>query len=284
MRVAQVLCAGLVLGLSAITPTRADGPPPAAATPLVIGETFRIESKVLGETRRINVYQPHVYTEAITTPLPVLYMPDGGLAEDFLHIAGLLQSQVDGGLMRPFLLVGIENTVRRRDLTGATEDLKDRQIAPVTGGAPRFRQFIRDELMPQVRARYSTTAEAAIIGESLAGLFIVETYFEMPELFSTYIALDPSLWWNREYWSRHVDERARGLPASARSNRLFLASSDEPGIVKPTAELAARLRGSQPPLPCLYEPMPQETHGTIYHPAALKAFRTLFKPPPAPSP
>lgn len=282
MRVAWALCAGLVLVLSAITPARADSPTPATAAPLVIGETFRIESKLLGETRRINVYQPHVYSEAITTPLPVLYMPDGGLAEDFLHVAGLLQSQVDGGLMRPFLLVGIENTVRRRDLTGATEDPKDRQIAPVTGGAPRFRQFIRDELMPQVRARYSTTAEAAIIGESLAGLFIVETYFEMPELFSTYIALDPSLWWNRDYWSNHAAERARALPPAARSNRLFLASSDEPGIVKPTAELARVLQAATPALPCLYEPMPQETHGTIYHPAALKAFRQLFKlPPPA---
>jgi hypothetical protein len=25
--------------------------------------------------------------------------------------------------------------------------------------------------------------------------------------------------------------------------------------------------------------MPEETHGTIYHPAALKAFRAVFGPP-----
>lgn len=274
----------LVLLLAVAIPVRAADPGPATAGPLVIGETFAIESKVLGETRRINVYKPHVYTEAITTPLPVLYMPDGGLGEDFLHVAGLLQSQVDGGLMRPFLLVGIENTVRRRDLTGATDDPKDRKIAPVVGGAPRFREFIRDELMPQVRARYTTTAEAAIIGESLAGLFIVETYFEMPGLFSTYIALDPSLWWNREYWPRQAEEKARQLPAAARGNRLFLASSDEPGIAKTTAALAARLQAGPSGAACLYEPMPQETHGTIYHPAAMKAFRLLFKPPATPAP
>lgn len=252
-----------------------------APSPLVIGDTFTLDSKLLGEPRRINVYKPHVYTERIAGPLPVLYMPDGGLAEDFLHIAGLLQSQVDGGLMRPFLLVGIENTVRRRDLTGATDDPKDREIAPVIGGSARFREFIRDELMPSVKARYETTDETAIVGESLAGLFIVETFFEMPELFDTYIALDPSLWWNRKVWAREAVVRAKALPASARSNVLYLASSDEKGIAKPTAQLAAGLRRARPTLQCIYRPMPLETHGTLYHPAALQAFRTVFKPRPA---
>jgi hypothetical protein len=27
-----------------------------------------------------------------------------------------------------------------------------------------------------------------------------------------------------------------------------------------------------------YEPMPEEKHSTIYHPAALRAFRILFQP------
>ena len=42
-------------------------------------------------------------------------MPDGGMAEDFLHVAGLVQVSVGNGTMRPFLLVGIENTQRRSD-------------------------------------------------------------------------------------------------------------------------------------------------------------------------
>src|ERR1051326_5748418 len=32
------------------------------AVPLVIGETFTIDSRILGETRRINVYAPPAYT------------------------------------------------------------------------------------------------------------------------------------------------------------------------------------------------------------------------------
>ena len=56
----------------------------AKAVPLVIGETFAIDSKTLGETRRINVYILTSYGESHKEPLPVLYMPDGGLPEDFL--------------------------------------------------------------------------------------------------------------------------------------------------------------------------------------------------------
>jgi len=48
-------------------------------------------------------------------------MPDGGVDEDFIHVAGLVQVLVGNGTIRPFLLVGVENTERRRDLTGPTK-------------------------------------------------------------------------------------------------------------------------------------------------------------------
>src|ERR1044072_4753775 len=182
------------------------------AVPLVIGETFTINSKTLNETRRINVYMLTGYTESTQARLPVLYMPDGGMAEDFLHVAGLVQVSVGNGTMRPFLLVGIENTERRRDMTGPTENENDKKIAPRVGGSEAFRKFIRDELMPQVKGRYRTTNERAIVGESLAGLFVVETFLLEPELFDTYIAIDPSLWWNDQKLLDVAAARLRARP------------------------------------------------------------------------
>ncbi len=111
----------------------------AAAGPLAIGDTFTLHSTVLGEQRRINVYNAPSGPDA--KPLPVLYMPDGGLAEDFLHVAGLLQVSIANGTMRPFMLVGIENTQRRRDMTGPSDDPRDRSIAPVIGGSAAFRRL-----------------------------------------------------------------------------------------------------------------------------------------------
>ena len=140
-----------------------------AAAPLGIGETFTIDSKVLVETRRINVYLPAGYQDSPEVRLPVLYMPDGGMKEDFLHVAGLVQVSVGNGTMRPFLLVGIENTERRRDLTPPTENAEDKKIAPQVGGSELFRKFLREELMPAVKRRYRATEEKALVGESVAG-------------------------------------------------------------------------------------------------------------------
>jgi uncharacterized protein len=249
---------------------------PSEASPLTIGETFVIPSTVMGEQRRINVYLPPVYTDSPGVHLPVLYMPDGGIAEDFLHVAGLVQVSVGNGTMRPFILVGIENTQRRRDLTGPTVNAEDMKIAPKVGGSMTFRRFIRAELMPAINARYRTTAETAIIGESLAGLFIVETLFAEPDLFDTYIAFDPSVWWNNGDLVANASTRLRGI--GNRKHALYLASSrdDRAGLIRQLADSLQRYAPAN--LTWHYEPMPGESHATIYHPAALEALRELFKP------
>jgi hypothetical protein len=247
------------------------------AAPLVIGETFTIESKILSETRRINVYLPPGYADSPGARLPVLYMPDGGIAEDFLHVAGLVQVSVGNATMRPFLLVGVENTQRRRDMTGVTESEEDKKIAPRVGGSGAFRRFFREELMPHVKGRYRTTGETAIVGESLAGLFVMETFLLEPDLFDTYIAFDPSLWWNNQ---KLVNDAAKRLAARPDLKKtLYFAISGESGIADATQRLATVLGNNAPRgLRWHYEKMPDEKHSTIYHPAALRAFRVVFKP------
>jgi predicted alpha/beta superfamily hydrolase len=267
-----------VLLLSA-APSTARGQAPAAverATPLVIGETFTITSKALGEVRRINVYLPPGYADSAGTRLPVLYMPDGGIAEDFLHVAGLVQVSVGNGTMRPFILVGIENTERRRDMTGPTTVAADRKIAPRVGGSAAFRRFIRDELMPEVRARYRTTGETAIVGESLAGLFVVETYLVEPELFDTYIAFDPSLWWNGGALVRDAGARLHGRPAQKKTLWLAASADDVDSLTRRLGDVLTK--DAPAGLAWHYEPMPEEKHSTIYHPAALRAFRAVLAP------
>lgn len=246
----------------------------ARVSPLVIGETSVLYSNVLGEDRRINVYMPPVDSATSADALPVLYMLDGGLAEDFLHVAGLVQIGVANGTMRPFLLVGIENTVRRRDLVGPTELPEERKIAPHAGGTVAFRKFIRTELMPYVRAHYRTSPETAVVGESFAGLFVLETFLYEPDLFDTYIAFDASVWWNRH---RLLDDAPQLLRQGNRAGKtVFLAASrddiDEGNarfdrlLSEPAAAGAAHS----------FVAMPEERHATIYHPAALSAFRRVL--------
>lgn len=250
------------------------------ATPLAIGDTWTLDSAVLGETRRVNVYVPPGALEIPDVRLPVLYMPDGGLSEDFLHVAGLVQVGAMNGTMRPFLLVGIENTERRRDLTGPTDDPEDLKIAPRVGRSAEFRSFLRDELMPFIDARYPTSGETAIVGESLAGLFAVECFLLEPGLFDTVIAIDPSLWWNGGDLVLRAGALLRARPWRL-SSTVWLATSDEDGITAPVAALADSLAAyaggaDVPGLRWTYHPLPGERHLTVFHPAALQAFREVL--------
>lgn len=231
-------------------------------------DSFTLDSRALGEPRLINVYLPPAYRGADTARLPVLYMPDGGVDEDFEHVAATVDSLIALREMRPVILVGIPNTQRRRDLTGPTRFAADSSIAPQVGGSAAFRAFIRDELIPAVAARYRTTGERGIIGESLAGLFIVETFLLEPTLFDHYIALDPSLWWNQ---GALVDSAAARLAAMRQPPRTFkVASSGEAMIATETARFAQVLARAAPrALDWTHAERPDLTHATIFR--ALKA-------------
>ena len=144
-------------------------------------DTLVLASRILGEPRRrINVHTPKGYADARGKRFPVLYMPDGGLDEDFSHVVNTVDSLIALGAIRPVIVVGVPNTERRRDLTGPTRVAKDSTIAPHVGGSGAFRHFIRDALIPAIDARYRTTPERALVGESLAGLFVVETFLREP--------------------------------------------------------------------------------------------------------
>ncbi|MFB9240498.1 alpha/beta hydrolase [Massilia antarctica] len=241
----------------------------------VRSQTFTLESAALSEIRRINVFVPIGHGGEAGAPLPVLYMPDGGNAEDFPHVAETVQTLVAAGRMIPVLLVGIENTERRRDLTGPTTVASDKRIAPRVGGSAAFRQFIRTELMPHIRSHYRTTADSGIVGESLAGLFIVETLLAEPALFDRYVAISPSVWWNDEALVRAADARIKALPATPK--RIFLTSADEENIVPGTARLAASLRAHAPAkVSWTYRPMPTERHDTIYRASAALALESVY--------
>lgn len=236
-------------------------------------DSFVIRSARLRESRRINVYTPAAYREA-RLRLPVLYMPDGGMDEDFPHVVRAVDSLVRAGAIAPFIIVGIPNTQRRRDLTGPTRVASDSAVASQVGGSAAFRAFIRDELFPAIAERYTVTSDRAIVGESLAGLFVIETFLRQPEMFDQYIAFDPSLWWNGGALVDSAAALMSVMPAFPDSKRLFIASSHD-DIADQTSKLAAVLRGRAPrDLVWRFEPHPELTHATIFK--ALEAAGLAF--------
>lgn len=259
----------LAAALGCTRGARGDTPENAAATAappradlVPAHDSFTVQSTALDEARRINVYTPPRYRASPAEPLPVLYMPDGGIDEDFPHVVNTVDSLIARGVIRPVIVVGVPNTQRRRDLTGPTRVAADSTIAPRVGGSAAFRRFLREELMPEVERRYRTTPERAIMGESLAGLFIVETFLDEPALFTHYIALDPSVWWNAGALVDSAGPRLAAFDAAPRT--LYLATSREPTVADGTARLASLLPAAPPGLRWTYEPRPDLTHATIF--------------------
>lgn len=233
-------------------------------------DSFELFSTHVKETRVINVWLPKEY-HTTSDSLPVMYMADGGVVdEDFPHIANTFDKLIHDGKIKPMILVGITNTQRRRDLTGPTEVDTDKTIASVVGGSAAFRAFIADELIPEIDKRYRTNTKRGILGESLSGLFVMESFFLQPDLFDYYIAFDPSLWWNNH---KMVDQAAQYLSNfPAHSKTLWFAGSDAKTIYPYTRQLSETLKKhALPQLRWKYVDLPNEQHITIFRAAKEQA-------------
>ncbi len=247
--------------LAACAQAQAPSPAPVETTPA--HQSFTVASAALKETRVVNVYLPPGFDASGRPGYPTLYMPDGGLKEDFPHVASALDDAIRAGTVRPMLLVGVENTQRRRDMTPPTSVARDRDIAAEVGGSAAFRAFFADELIPQVEARYRVGPSRGIIGESLAGLFVMETLFAQPGLFDTHIALSPSLWWDDASLVTGAPTQLHG--ARPPQGRLFLTSADESNILPHVQALASLLASDAPAgLYATVNPRPDLDHSTIY--------------------
>lgn len=273
---ALAFLAALALSLAAASSHAAIAPPPDGR-PIVIGQSYALDSKILGQTRRINVWLPADYAASGKT-YPVLVLLDGGEDEDFHTITGLASL---GAYNRAadMIVVGVAGIDRRHDFTHRSSDPEDLKLAPTSGGSDAFRRFLIEELKPYVAAHWRGSGDYGLIGESFAALFIVETFAKTPEAFDRYIAISPSLWWEHGAAGEAAISRLEHFPAGARS--LYLTIGDEGGgMHEATYKLGAALKEVAPPqLRWSFAPLPDEMHSTIYHRAAQAGLRWTYPQP-----
>ena len=169
-----------------------------------------IFSKTLNEQRKIWVYVPNNESASASskTKYPVLYLLDGDA--HFYSVAGLIHqlSTINGNTLCPeMIIVGIPNTDRTKDLTPThvTKVFGDTTFSKTSGGGESFTKFISEELIPYIDQNYPTTSHRTLIGHSLGGLFAINTVVHHPELFSNYVAIDPSMWWDERKLTGQAD-------------------------------------------------------------------------------
>ncbi|HJT75352.1 MAG TPA: alpha/beta hydrolase-fold protein [Chitinophaga sp.] len=256
-----------------------------AQSSLSIGIKDSVRSVVLSEKRMLNVYLPEGYHESDTTKYQVIYLLDGGMEEDFIHIAGLVQFNTLPWIKRipPSIVVGIVNKDRKRDFTFPTTIAEDKARYPTAGGSGKFIAFLERELVPYIQEKYRTSGAKVLVGQSLGGLLATEVLIENPYLFDKYVIISPSLWWDNGSLLKRQMVVAVSPPTT--DIGVYIGVGKEglaPGTVPHVMEVDANLlsekisRLQNKRIHLEFDYLPEEDHATVTHQAVFNAFRKLY--------
>jgi predicted alpha/beta superfamily hydrolase len=182
---------------------------------IVIGEKVEIRSELLGEKRSVLIRLPQDYRRS-KQKYPVLYVLDGEFFFEQAAAAVRFLSELEYIRSQPIpqmIVVGIVNVDRNRDYTPTYAPKQAGGLEfPTSGKADKFTEFLVSELFPFIESHYRTQPYRILSGWSLGGLFTVYAYLEHADLFSAYIAMSPSLWWDDSLYVKRADSYlAKGL-------------------------------------------------------------------------
>ncbi|MGK0375092.1 MAG: putative alpha/beta superfamily hydrolase [Arenicella sp.] len=260
-----------------------------------LGQSYRLDTGQQGKQLEVNVYLPDSYyqqTSAVndsasnteidkTKHYPVLYVIDGGQQQDFKQIAGLgALASINPYIFEELIVVGIATQNRLYELTSMNVDKRYNRAQGELGGADQFRSKIRHIVQPFINQNYRASSRKIVVGESLAGLFISETLIKTPDLFTDYIAISPSLWYDDRQLTKQAAEFLSKHNNKARS--LYLTMANEGGTMQKGLDelLNAIQKSGLENLKTQYiDRRDNQHHWTIYHEAVLDALRWMLAVP-----
>ncbi len=147
---------------------------------ITIGVTEVLHSNVLKEERPLMIYAP----EKRTQKLPLILVFDAeSLFETTVAAVKFMNYASEIPQIPEAIVVGITNTKRDRDMPTP-------QQYCVENGEKRFKDFVKNELIPWLNKKYVWNGHIILIGHSQGGLFVSYLLSEEPTTFSWVIALD----------------------------------------------------------------------------------------------
>jgi len=232
-----------------------------------LATAHRLNSEVLGEARSFAVHTPKGYEEG-DTRYPVLYVTDG--PGHLLHTAGTLDFLARNNRMPRMILVAIGNTDRTRDMTPTRASMlrPDGQLTPfpTSGGADAFLDFFEKELIPWVDSNYRTQPYRVFAGHSFGGLLAVHSFLERTSLFNAYLAVSPSLWWDKGLLPRRAEAFFAKRDGAELNCALYVTLGSEGGTMLVAFERFNEILEEQGDIPGFTwgaKHMLDEDHGSI---------------------
>lgn len=264
-----LLICSMLLGLSGLVSAQN-----GQVKPLTIGEIRTLKSKILNEDRILNIYLPQNFNKAKS--YPVIYLLDGSMNEDFIHVTGLIQFFNQMYSMPETIVVGIANIDRKRDFTFHT-DLKDLQKDyPTTGHSDQFISFLEKELKPYIGTQFKVT-DTYVFGQSLGGLLATEILLKKPDMFDNYFIISPSLWWDDESLLKSADQWLARIPDTKKFIYISVGKGEHPVMLKDAENLYDVLKkANKKNWKIEYKMMETDNHATILHRSLYEGLVKLF--------
>ncbi|MCX6305427.1 MAG: alpha/beta hydrolase-fold protein [Bacteroidetes bacterium] len=189
-----------------------------------IGDKISFESKILHERRSIVVIPPYNYKDWPDEKFPVVYVLDPG--NNLFATFGIVNYYSDMLKIMPrMIIVGVVSGDREKDYLPAPS-----KEQPTGGGADKFLRFIDSELVPFIDSAYPASSERCIIGHSAGGLFAVYALEHKPDLFSSFICIDPSLWYDNHSCTSEMPGFLKKNETIRKSIFISLSNEKEMGV------------------------------------------------------
>ncbi|MCX6559106.1 MAG: alpha/beta hydrolase-fold protein [Candidatus Aminicenantes bacterium] len=228
-------------GISFGEPTASADGSEAGGQPIQAVRVEKIASAKVGETREFWVSLPDGYADS-GERYPVLYMMDA----DFNFSSGIIggvRFAALMGQMPEFIMVGIKNTDRSKDIF--PEVVTYRDGSKDGGRAGQYLDFIREELIPHIDKNYRTEKFRVLYGTSNTGFTTVYALFRNPDTADAYIAASATL--SIPLFRAKRDEWIQGFKGGRRRLVVVMGENDLPTVLSQNGALKEAIDTQAPP-------------------------------------
>lgn len=179
-------------------------------------------------TYRISIQTPYGYSAGAEKGkvFPVMFITD--MSYNLPMVEGWMNVATWGNTVERHILVGISYEVNTNSRISRTYDytpIVHEEWKDPTGGADAHLRFIKKQVLKYVENNYSTDPNSrTYVGSSLGGLFGAYVYLTQPDLFSNYILVSPSLWYDDGYLFRF--EASTKIVKPKKPTKVFISAGE----------------------------------------------------------
>ena len=219
---------------------------------------------------------------------PVMYLLDADYS--FAIARNITEHLTERNHLPPVVLVAIAYGGPPAYRANRTRDYTPTRVADggygpeyqrLSGGAPAFLRFIRDELIPFIAREYRVSGDRAIVGHSYGGLFVTWAMMQEPTLFRRVIAVSPSLWYDDHLLLRLEQElatRVRSLPMRVYAGVGIREVNAQRNMITDLRRFTEQVREHRyDGLDLQMHVLDEETHNSVFPIALTKGLRWVYR-------